>query len=86
MDKKKEKEELATIICGEKHGTIDFICVPNAVDNILNAGYRKADEVRKETAKEILDEVWALVNRKDTINLSTRIKEIAERNGVEVDE
>lgn len=124
----KEINEMAKSYCKQSWDcsvcTHNTTCTyKNVAKSFIEAGYRKADEVRREyeqeiadlkqelkiaqdtkerltfadrlriaeiaikdTAKEILDEVWALVNRKDTVNLSTRIKEIAERNGVEVDE
>ena len=36
--------------------------IKNVVDKLYNAGYRKADEVRKETAGEILTELLDFVN------------------------
>ena len=56
MDKEKEIEEMASIIYSKLNtGTYDnaFDDVGDAVVALQEAGYRKAEEVRKETAKEI---------------------------------
>ena len=46
-------------------------------------GYEKGS---KETAEKILKEVYFYASSKETINLLTRIKEIATREGVEIKE
>lgn len=51
---------------------------------VYDGGYRKADVVRKETAKEILSRIklYATDSKTDLIDL---INEIANANGVEVE-
>ena len=56
MDKEKEIEEMASIIYSKLNtGTYDnaFDDVGDAVAALQEAGYRKADEVRKQTIREI---------------------------------
>ena len=47
---------------------------------------RVEKEASKETAEKILNEVYFYAGNKETINLMTRIKEIATREGVEIKE
>ena len=64
MNKQEQIEEMAQIICGRSKDDICLIdktsCDSSCrwardAEDIHNAAYRKADEVRKETAKEILE-------------------------------
>ena len=98
MNKEKEIEEIADMlvaVCddcnecpyGKKYGY--GACTEHQMaERIYEAGYRKADEVRKETAKEIynslIDEtVWET----DTIMISVDwLKDKIKKYGVEVDE
>ena len=62
MNKEKEIEGMAKVIVKfkEKHDIplgVGFHSV-DLSKHIIEAGYRKADEVRKETAKEILREIF----------------------------
>lgn len=65
MDKEKEIEEMAIILSTEDGTTTDCqdcdhrtMCFRQCdAEKLYNAGYCKADEVRKETAKEIFDEL-----------------------------
>lgn len=52
---------------------------------VYDGGYRKADDVRKETAREILNRIklYATDSKTDLIDL---IDEIANANGVEVEQ
>ena len=62
-------------------------------EKIYNAGYRKADEVRKETAKEILDMLYDMGIDKGMleccricdVNGVSLAKQICEKYDVEVD-
>lgn len=55
MDKQKEIEEVCGIIDRAVSAHNDYVFgVYDAAENVVNAGYRPADEVRKEKAKEIL--------------------------------
>ena len=52
---------------------------------LYDKGYRKADEVRKETAKEILQ--WLYNLRKGGFSLNaSEVRRIAKDHGIEVDE
>lgn len=61
---------------------------------IYNAGYRKANDVRKETAKEILDMLYDMGIDKETleccrifdVNGVSLAKQICEKYGVEVEQ
>ncbi|MCD8372025.1 MAG: hypothetical protein LUD27_01845 [Clostridia bacterium] len=65
MDKEKEIQEMASVICGVGDGCGDTCqyfkankCLSEdgaTAEVLYNAGYRKTDEVQKETAKEIYD-------------------------------
>lgn len=54
-------------------------------EGLYNVGYRKAEEVRKETAKEILSRI-KLYSTNSKTDLIVLIDEIAKANGVEVEE
>lgn len=87
MGKEKEIEEMASIIYSKLNtGTYDnaFDDVGDAVVALQEAGYRKADDVRKETAKEILQVVYNEWFRSETIDLF--VKNLAKKYGIKVDE
>lgn len=81
MNKKQEKAEMIKLIGNVKPFYVETIAKALYDD----AGYRKVDDVRKETAKEILSRIklYATDSKTDLIVL---IDEIAEANGVEVEE
>lgn len=96
MDKQKEIEEMVEI--ARKHGqkvfqeTESYADIYDDMTAVYEAGYRKADEVRKETVKEITD---FLRKRADTLNslfkmntmmLDELAEEIEKKFCVEVDE
>ncbi|MCD8372022.1 MAG: hypothetical protein LUD27_01830 [Clostridia bacterium] len=104
MDKEIEIQEMAKVLCGDKSkhlssckycGETSCYFITNT-ELLYNAGYRKADEVRKETAKEILQELYdQTFERKDPYSDSDKAKEIIDRAeilhtakmyGVEIDE
>ena len=60
--------------------------VQDSLSNMSEDIERVEKQARKETAEKILNEVYWLVARKDVINVLTRIKEIATKNGVEIKE
>ena len=60
------------------HSNISYDC-----EALYNAGYRKADEVRKETAKEIIEWIKGI---KHIGSLRCNLIEIAITYGVEVEE
>ena len=107
QEKQKQIEEMAKVIfdkysvnicrpCGsetacKEQGFDDCgICSAMARD-IIDAGYRKADEVRKETAKEIIADInksHTFVNGKEVkglISMDNLCTAIARKYGVEVD-
>lgn len=54
MTKQEQIEEMAQIINGSTElDTVAYYRCMNIAKTIYNAGYQKAEEVRKETAKEI---------------------------------
>lgn len=93
MDKEKEIEEMSNVIAeicekqSKKYKCDD--CNNCMAEFLLNAGYRKADEVRKETAKEILQDLYDEASKycDETMGLDTyEIKQLSKKYGVEVDE
>ena len=58
----------------------EFVGIKRAAKEIISAGYRKADEVRKETAKEILD---LLIRYDDGDSNSEAIKLIIDHYGLQ---
>lgn len=97
MDKQKEIEEMAQAICsivkdGVKKSCNDCLFGRRSLEarckwctyavQIYEAGYRKADEVRKETTMELLD----LLKFGYELPIDDIAKEILEKYGVEVEE
>lgn len=86
MDKEKEFDELKLLLSSEFPITTDIIA-----RKIIELGYRKADEVRKETAKEIYERVDKWLDeivphtREETI-LICLLGWIKTKFGIEVDE
>ena len=37
------------------------VLVDNIAEQVINAGYRKADDVRRETLKEVLQELYSMI-------------------------
>lgn len=83
MTRQEQIEEMAKIV--DEMYNVYTTTADDIADGIYNAGYRKAEEVRKETAKEILSRIklYATGSKTDLIVL---IDEIAKANGVEVEE
>lgn len=94
----KEQKELREFVGGLNRQPFTF---EDVADAIYNAGYRKEDEVRKETAKEILKRLKFIykARAKEYTNWDTNkvkavtlewlnldIEDFAEDYGVEVDE
>ncbi len=70
---------------------LDTLFIPLLASVAIEAGYRKADEVRKETAKEIFKEVVKLLDEavphtKEFTTLLWLAGQIKTKYGVEVDE
>ena len=63
----------------------EFVGIKRAAKEIISEGYRKADEVRKETAKEILQK-WYNEDKATQGDSKDYILEIAYDYGVEVEE
>ena len=61
----------------------DMTCLVEKFTEISHNSYTRGS---KETAEKILNKVYWLVAQKDVINVLTRIKEIATREGVEIKE
>lgn len=86
MDKEKEIEEVYDIIDDTIYIQYDWLYGKReAAENIVEAGYRKAYEVRKETAKEILRYLKATIT--DGLLKNHEILNALMREyGIEVDE
>lgn len=88
----KEIEEMASVMCGTKCSCKEcikthayngewFNCIlPSKAEVLYNAGYRKADTVRKETAREIFN----LLHESNDLRHIEYF--IAQKYGVEVEE
>lgn len=85
MDKEKEIEEMRKSIHYALRELENAEQLEQAIaEKLTSDGYRKADEVRKETAKEILKEFWKIQwGQSELDNVCIRL---AEKYGVEVDE
>ena len=85
MNKEKEIEEVEEIIEDTVVICNDYLCgTHEAAEDIIKAGYRKADEVRKETAKEILEYLRAVQEKDELKNCD--LDWIAMQYGIEVGE
>ena len=62
MNKKQEKAEMIKLI-----GNVKPFYVETIAKALYDAGYRKVDDVRKETAREILDMLYDMGIDKETL-------------------
>ncbi len=92
MDREKEIQEIATVdsVCAKAEAACKKCakkCVHyyRAID-LYNAGYRKADEVRKETAKEIIQKTHDMYKKYGIGKLLLWANALAAEYGVEVKE
>ena len=92
-EREKRIEEIARILCKQNWNctkcTFENGCLyKDNAQLIYDAAYRRADEVRKETAKEILQEIASVFYAVGDVFELTRqdIQELAEHYGVEVEE
>lgn len=56
MTKQEQIEEIAKVVISAVIGA-NSTPIKEFLNNLYDSGYRKAEDVRKETAKEILDEI-----------------------------
>ena len=88
MNKKQEKAEMIKLI-----GNVKPFYVETIAKALYDAGYRKVDDVRKETAREILDMLYDMGIDKETleccricdVNGVSLTKQICEKYGVEIE-
>lgn len=88
MNKKQEKAEMIKLI-----GNVKPFYVETIAKALYDAGYRKVDDVRKETAREILDMLYDMGIDKETleccrifdVNGASLAKQICEKYGVEIE-
>lgn len=88
MNKKQEKAEMIKLI-----GNVKPFYVETIAKALYDAGYRKVDDVRKETAREILDMLYDMGIDKETleccrifdVNGVSFTKQICEKYDVEVE-
>lgn len=104
-DKEKQIQEIAQIICGRSKDDICIIdntscdsscCWARIAEAIYNVGYRKADEVRRETAKKIFDALYQWLDLENTekcgfatiqkFDLLKKFREIYQQLGTEIKE
>lgn len=101
---KKQIEEMGQIICGRCENGICLIdktscyglCEELKAEKLYNAGYRKADEVRRETAKKIFDALYQWLDLENTekcgfatiqkFDLLKKFREIYQQLGTEIKE
>lgn len=88
MNKKQEKAEMIKLI-----GNIKPFYVETIAKALYDAGYRKVDDVRRETAREILDMLYDMGIDKETleccrifdVNGVSLTKQICEKYDVEIE-
>ena len=92
-NKEMQIEEMAKIYC-----KTEFLCnngcqtegcrIYEICDTLYNAGYRKADEVRKETAEKILNELIDSSNKITFFDcrMALGLDKLAKKYGVEIKE
>ena len=88
MNKKQEKAEMIKLI-----GNVKPFYVETIAKALYDAGYRTVDDVRKETAREILDMLYDMGIDKETleccrifdVNGVSLNKQICEKYGVEIE-
>lgn len=92
MDKAKEIREIATVdsVCAKAEAACEN-CVQKCVHyyraiDLYNAGYRKADEVRNETAREIIQKTYDMYKKYGIGQLLLWATALAAEYGVEVKE
>lgn len=106
MTKQEQIEEMAHIMCEyynkgfcangditEICEDMPYCCYKNDAEALYNAGYRKADDVHKETAKVILYMLHDMGIDKETleccriydVNGVSLVEQICEKYGVEVE-
>lgn len=94
MTKQEQIEKMVEVIIDTEEGNAHycgthiqkfkaFIDCDNIAETLYNAGYRKADEVRKETAAEIIKWIKGI---KHIGSLRSELDMIASEYGVEVKE
>lgn len=89
MTKQEQIEEMIKLIDNVKPFYVETIAKA-----LYDAGYRKVDDMRKETAREILDMLYDMGIDKETleccrifdVNGVSLAKQICEKYGVEVEE
>ena len=96
MNKQEQIEEMAKVIARRsmyfRNPNVAFMTTARkTADSLYKEGYRKADEMRKETAKEIFEEIekltYRLLNDKDYVvgDMIVDILDLAQNYGVEVE-
>lgn len=88
MNKKQEKAEMIKLI-----GNVKPFYVETIAKALYDVGYRKVDDVRKETAREILDMLYDMGIDKEMleccrifdVNGVSLTKQICEKYGVEIE-
>ena len=92
MTKQEQIEEMAKIV--DEMYNVYTTTADDIAEGLYNAGYRKAEEVRKETAKDIINKIiyYTMINTKAIDGVINKksfmecVEVLAEQYGVEVEE
>lgn len=68
MNKQEQIREMVGVMAASNNPFVDvpIEIMPQVAKALYNAGYRKADEVRKETAKKIFDALYQWLDLENT--------------------
>ena len=104
MTEQEQIREMGQIICGRCENGICLIdktscyslCEELKAEALYNAGYQKADEVRKETAKKIFDALYQWLDLENTekcgfatiqkFDFLSKFRELYQQFGIEIKE
>lgn len=86
MTKQEQIEEMAKIV--DEMYNVYTTTADDIADGLYNAGYQKAEEVRKETAEKILNELIDSSNKITFFDcrMALGLDKLAKEYGVEVEE
>lgn len=86
MNKEQQISEMAKIV--DEMYNVYTTTAEDIAEGIYNAGYQKAEEVRKETAEKILNELIDSSNKITFFDcrMALGLDKLAEQYGVEVEE
>lgn len=88
MTKQEQIENMIGVMSASNNPFVDvpIEIMPQVAEALYNAGYRKIDEVRKETAKEVLQTIMDIIKKSDCFLSQEVVRILAKNRGVEVEE